>query len=99
VLTRQRLGTPDRPDAAAGNREIRGGGLEPGHPRRRLGRTLALSTLLQVVLVEAIGIDAPPLVWIWLIIHVAIDLAVFASIVVTATRQQAREAGRSEAFR
>ena len=28
--------------------------------------TLALSTLLEVVLVEAIGIEAPPMVWIWL---------------------------------
>jgi hypothetical protein len=34
-----------------------------GHPRRRLGRTLALRILLEVVLVEAIGIDAPLLVW------------------------------------
>jgi hypothetical protein len=46
---------------------------------------LALSTLLEVVLVEAIRIDAPPLVWIWLIIYFAINLVVFASIAVTAT--------------
>jgi hypothetical protein len=58
---------------------------EPGHPRRRLGRTLTLSTLLKAVLVEAIGIDAPPLVWMWLIIYFTIDLVVFAPIAVAAT--------------
>jgi hypothetical protein len=56
-----------------------------GHPRRRLGRTLTLSTLLKAVLVEAIGIDAPPLVWMWLIIYFTIDLVVFAPIAVAAT--------------
>jgi hypothetical protein len=109
VLARQRLGTPDRPDAAAGNRGDPGWGLEPGaqagrwahedepgHPRRRLDRTLALSTLLEVVLVQAIGIDAPPLAWIWLIIYFAIDLVVFASIAVTATdSKHERQAVRS----
>jgi membrane protease YdiL (CAAX protease family) len=30
--------------------------------------TLALSSLLEVVLVEAMGIDAPPMLWIWLVL-------------------------------
>jgi hypothetical protein len=63
-----------------------------------MGRTLSLRILLEVVLVEAIGIDAPLLVWIYLIIYFAIDSVVFASIAVAATRQQAREAGVPKRF-
>jgi membrane protease YdiL (CAAX protease family) len=72
------LGTPmNRPTGGAGGeRTMRSPAVTPvtvAPERTRRATlalawvgTLALSELLQVVLVEAVGIEAPPMLWIWL---------------------------------